>query len=155
MGKRTKRSITVRCEICNDVYVSPTNDWVHEKYCSAFQAAVAHYGSAYVMIYPAEEAMKQEARMVLRNKELPVVRRVAATLAVLRAWFSRSIRMNKYRLNHPAFPEYVSMILNHGQRYGVARGDVYLYLVRQYGTRPGIPAGSSYCRRLKNVIISR
>lgn len=155
MPKKINKAITVRCGICNDVYVSPAHDKVHERHCRRFQAAVALYGSAYVMIYPVEEALKREAHLVIRKKELPVTRRAAAALAVMRAWFSRSVRMNKYRFNHPSFPEYVAMMLNHGQRYGVARGDVYWYLVSRYGTMPGIPAGSSYWPRLKNVIISR
>lgn len=155
MGKRINSNIMFRCKICDYVFMSPAHDKAHERHCRRFQAAVALYGNMYVMTYPVEEALKREAHLVIRKKELPVDKRASAALVVMRAWFSRSVRANKYRFSHPSFPEYVAMMLNHGQRYGVARGDVYWYLVSRYGTMPGIPVGSSYWPRLKNVIISR
>lgn len=154
-GKRINSNIMIRCKICDYVFMSPAHDKAHERHCRRFQAAVALYGNMYIMTYPVEEALKREAHLAIRKKELPVTKRAAAAITVMRAWFSRSVRTNKYRLNHPALPEYVGMILNHGQRYSIVKGEVYWYLVDQYGIMAGMQAGSSYWPRLKNVIIPR
>ena len=137
------------CNVCGMTFLNKTDARQHEKMCRRFPEAVSRYGGTnYVMTYRDEERLKRAAHAIMQQQDnLPVAVTASVALAILRAWFSRSVRMNRFRKSHPSFKEYVGMVLAsswQNQIYSFLGDDVYHFLIGLYGVRPGIRPGRTY-----------
>ena len=139
----TGRAYT-RCVGCGLQY-NPEDDedcQAHNEHHNAWLAATHKFGFCWHYIY--RENKKADARFVVNDCNAPLANRVEAQVIVFQALFSRSLEASHFDLNHADFDTYIAMLLGQGKGKLSIPDEVYDALVKQYGTKPGIPEGTYY-----------
>lgn len=107
------------------------------------QAAIKKFG--FCINANERENIKALARQRRASGELNNEEIIRTFLDEWSALFSRSLENSEFSLNHVDFPTYISMLLNQDcWMQECSNAGVYDELVKQYGIREGIPAGSYY-----------
>lgn len=129
-------------------YLDISYDWLLSE--ENREAAAEKYGIC--MDYKEREALKTRCRQQNSDKNVSLTDAVENAIGVMQALFSRSLEASSYSLDHPDFDTYCAMLLDHGLEHNRHFGDlsdemykkVYAALVKRFGTKKGIPSGTTY-----------
>lgn len=89
--------------------------------------------------YAKREEFKRQQWDIVHDENATLDDKIEAAEGVMEAWFWRSAQAN-----HPAYFDYVAMLLDQEEAKGHFPEEVYKALVKKYGKRKGIPHGSCY-----------
>jgi len=101
--------------------------------------AIHKFGKLYD--YKERELIKRKTKRILEDPTIPSDSKIDSCIQYFKSYFSESMEMNQFDLNHVSFHTYVSMLLfqEHWKRY---LGDsLYRLMVSKYGKQPGITEG--------------
>lgn len=108
----------------------------------------------YGFCWPPEiaEDIKVNSRSTVYNENLPIEERVFAAENIFKSYFSKSLEVSQYDLRHPAFPDYVAMLLNQSRWKENWGEHLYNALVEKYGIGPNLIIGTYfYCSDLNRL----
>lgn len=139
MGRKQSLSTDTLTKIAKTLGVSVGLLIGHEP---EWEAAIDKFGFCWDQVY--RENKKAAARTIVDDDSYLLNHRIDSQIIVFKALFSRSLENAGYSLAHPAFPDYVAMILNQGEGHHSIPVRLFPELVRRYGKMPGIPQGTYY-----------
>lgn len=134
----------VRCPGCGAYFNSsePEDVLSHESVHNKWSAAVKKFGFCWPILY--REKIKANARNGISEGNMSTEKHIEAQIDIFKALFSRSLESSGYSLRHVDFKTYVAMLLFQKQWKTTIPPDIYAEMVRIYGVKPGIPAGTYY-----------
>ncbi|WP_324824994.1 helix-turn-helix domain-containing protein [Sinanaerobacter sp. ZZT-01] len=94
--------------------------------------------------YKERELIKRKTKRILEDSTIPADFKIDFCIPYFKSYFSESIEINQFDLNHVSFHTYLSMLLfqKHWKQY---LGDpLYHLMVSKYGKQPGITEGEFY-----------
>ena len=99
------------CPFCGVGYnkEDPEGVKTHQQIHDRWKRAVDEYG--FVWPYKVRESIKHRNKRIVENKNTELTARYQAAINVLKAYFSRSVELYGYGLDHPDFHDYVGMLL--------------------------------------------
>lgn len=94
--------------------------------------------------YSNRDDLKEKSHQILKNTNSTISEKVDAAIKLYQCWFSRSIDIQNFKINHAPFDEYVAMILNWESSKEDLPKPVYNLLVEKYGIKEGLPENETY-----------
>lgn len=130
------------CPVCafEYTYEAALESIAHKTMHRKAEAIAARYGFYWPYRYRKQESSM--AQMILGNPDATPEEHLVAALKLLKAYFSRSV--SACEGIHPAFDEYVAMLLKNPE-LGIPE-ETRAVLVAEYGTMDGIAHGTYYQR---------
>lgn len=150
LGNIEGRYIQKECDICGKRYNANSEDSVleHAEHHNKFINARKYFGEYLVLNYKEEERRKEEAWSIINNaSNYEDGYLFTAVSDLYSAWFSHSLFINDYNLNHPKLNDFIAMMLHQPHQKKIVLdklpNQVQETLLSTYGEKPGIEDGKS------------
>lgn len=151
LGNMESRHISKECDICGLPYNA--NDEIsileHAEHHNKFITARKYFGEYWVLNDKEADERKIECWEIINDSENNDTNTVFhAVVDLYSVWFSHSLLLNEYNLNHPRLNEFIAMMLYQPHQKEIVLSKlpkvVQEQLLSQYGEKPGIDNGTSF-----------
>lgn len=120
--------------------------YLHQNPATMFLLSLDSTAERFPFYYDANERerIKPDMYAICDSSAVSLSKKYDAVVTLFKMYFSRSLEVSKFNINHVSFEEYAAMLLNQQHWKKRIEQKVYNALVKTYGTKIGIKEGGTY-----------